>query len=278
VNIITNHMHPVSHRVTAERLLLLGWSRAILLQFAHPLIAAGVLEHSGFRDSPVAAVSRLYHTIGAMLAIAFGPHEASMRALDGIRAIHTRVHGSLRHDVGPFAAGTPYSAEDPALVLWVHATLLDSMVTTFERLIGPLSAAERDDYCAESAWVATELGANPDQIPRTWSAMRDYMDCTMASGAIVIGPDARELARALLWPSIATVLPGTGSINRLFTASLLPPTIRAAYGLPWSRRRAWAAARLERMIRIARHVSPTRLAWWAAARTSADSRTRTNPD
>src|SRR5689334_8440880 len=106
----------VARRVNAERLVVLGWSRAILLQLAHPLIAAGVYEHSTFRASPVAALSRLHHTVGAMLALTFRDEAERARALDGVRAIHARVNGTLKEPVGRFPAGTRYSAEDPELV------------------------------------------------------------------------------------------------------------------------------------------------------------------
>ena len=131
--------------------MLFGWTRAILLQFAHPLVAAGVHEHSGFRASPLAAVKRLRHTVQAMLAIAFGRDIDRDRAIDAIRQIHRRVNGVLTAPVGPFAAGTRYSAEDPALVLWVHLTLIESIVGSYELLVAPLSEPERDAYCAESA-------------------------------------------------------------------------------------------------------------------------------
>ena len=141
----------VAFRVNGERLVILGWSRAILLQLAHPLIAAGVFDHSGFRASPMAAIGRLYHTTRAMLAITFGDEPRRSAAIDGIRRIHTRVHGTLPDPVGPFPVGTPYSAEDPALLLWVHATLIESIVITYQHLVGPLSADERDAYCVASA-------------------------------------------------------------------------------------------------------------------------------
>ncbi len=257
---------PVAFRVTAERLMLLGWSRAILLQFAHPLVAAGVFEHSGFRASPLAAAARLRHTIDAMLAIAFGDETATARALAGIRAIHARVHGTLPHAVGPFAAGTKYSAEDPALVLWVHGTLADSMIHTFESLVAPLSAVERDAYCAESAWVAMALGARDGDVPRTWAAMRAYMDRTMASGVITVGPQARELARALMWSRFGLLIPGFGGTNRLLTTALLPPYFRSEYGLAWNARRERTAAVIAGTIRKARHVTPDSIALWASAR------------
>src|SRR5919108_1604147 len=96
----------ISVRVNAERLVLLGWTRAILLQLAHPLIAAGVYDHSSFRATPWAAASRLHSTIRAMLALSFGTDAEREHALHGIRAIHTRVHGHLTETVGVFPAGT----------------------------------------------------------------------------------------------------------------------------------------------------------------------------
>jgi uncharacterized protein (DUF2236 family) len=121
----------VSRRINAERLLLLAWLRAILLQLAHPLIAAAVAEHSSFRGSTAGAWARLRHTIDAMLALTFGTGVERDAALEGIRAIHRRVSGTLTQASGPFAAGTRYSAEDPALLAWVHATLIESIVLVY---------------------------------------------------------------------------------------------------------------------------------------------------
>ena len=76
----------MARRINGERVVVLGWTRAILLQIAHPLIAAGVHEHSRFRESPWAAAERLHSTIRAMLALTFGPEDATSRALEGILA------------------------------------------------------------------------------------------------------------------------------------------------------------------------------------------------
>jgi uncharacterized protein (DUF2236 family) len=256
----------VSHRVPAERLVLLGWSRAILLQLAHPLVAAGVHEHSDFRGSPIAAAARLHHTVGAMLSLVFGGPHGSRRTIDRIRGIHTRVNGTLSSDVGPFRAGTRYSAEDPALVLWVHATLVDSMLMAYERLVATLSDAERDAYCAESVWVAVALGAVDAEVPRTWPAMSDYMARTMESGMIAVGPQARELCRALLWPSLLGLLPGSAWLNRLLTADMLPEPIRAQYGFELTRGEQRLARRVCASIRVARRFTPDFVALWPSAR------------
>jgi uncharacterized protein (DUF2236 family) len=257
---------PISRRINAERLVLLGWSRAILLQLAHPLIAAGVYEHSSFRESPLAAISRLHHTVEAMLALTFRDGANRQRAIDGIRAIHTRVHGTLSQGVGPFPVGTPYSAEDPDLVLWVHVTLLDSVVLVYERLVAPLSPGERDAYCREAAGVALDLGARPSQVPMAWGDVRTHFDAMRASGALAVSPQAKELARALIEPPFAAFVRPLARLNRLVTFGLLPPEIREQYGVPWTDRDAAALVRWLDRIRRLRRVAPAVVTQWTDAR------------
>jgi uncharacterized protein (DUF2236 family) len=257
---------PVSRRINAERLVLLGWSRAILLQLAHPLIAAGVAEHSGFRASPLAAVARLHHTVRAMLALTFGSDEGRLRALDGIRAIHARVHGHLAAPVGPFPAGARYSAEDPALVVWVHATLLDSVPLVFDLLVDRLTDAERDTYCAEAAPLAIALGAEPREVPTDYAALREYLDRTYASGSIVVGPTARALAQAVMSPPGARIVAPAKWMNDLLTIGLLPQMVREQYGFAWSARRERALGMLLRGLRGGRRITPDRLALWRESR------------
>ena len=256
----------VSLRVNAERVVLLGWGRAILLQLAHPLIAAGVSHHSSFRSAPWAAATRLHATVRAMLALTFGTDAEREHALHGIRTIHRRVNGTLAHTVGPFPAGTRYSAEDPALVLWVHLTLLESIPLVYEQFVGPLSPGERDAYCAEAAWVAIALGAEADEVPRTWAETLRQIERTYQSGVIVVGPDARELAEPVIAPAVAWLAPPAAWLNRLITVGLLPPHIRQQYGLPWSPSRERTLQRVTPLVRRTRRLLPRRAALWASAR------------
>lgn len=257
----------ISQRVNAERLVVLGWPRAILLQLAHPLVAAGVAEHSSFRGGSAAAVSRLHHTIRAMLALTFGEAAARQGALEGIRAIHRRVHGRLPEAAGIFPAGTPYSAEDPALVLWVHATLLESIPLVYDRIVQPLTPDARDAYCAEAAEIAIDLGARAEEVPRTWRATEEYLARTYASGAITISAQARELAGAVLAPAFAWAVGPLARINRRVTVGLLPAHVRAQYGLEWDDRRDEVRlARTVRRLRTIRRVLPAAIASWPEAR------------
>jgi uncharacterized protein (DUF2236 family) len=257
---------PISHRVNAERLAVLGWGRAILMQLAHPLVAAGVYDHSSFRATPWAAAQRLHATIHAMVSLTFGTDAEREHALHGIRTIHRRVHGTLPEAVGPLPAGTCYSAEDPALVLWVHATLLESIPLVYERVIAPLTSAQRDAYCDEAAWVAIALGAREEQVPRTAGAVAAYLAEMYASGVITVGPQARELAAAVLSPRIGRLAPPVAGLHRLITAGLLPAHLRDQYGLPWSPRHDRRLARGLALSGALRRAVPRRLAIWPAAR------------
>lgn len=255
----------IARRVNAERLALLGWGRAILLQLAHPLVAAGVYEHSAFRASARVATVRLHATVRAMLALTFGTDAEREAALYAIRSIHQRVHGHLPSAVGPFAAGTPYSAEDPALVLWVHLTLLESVPMVYRQFVGPLSEGELDAYCEQAAWVAEALGARPSDVPRAWAGLQSQLRCAYASGAITVGPQARELARAVLWPGLGRLLPPAGWLNRLVTIGLLPDHVRAQYGFTWTSGQQRRLDRATPVIRAARRHLPAPAAQWGAA-------------
>jgi uncharacterized protein (DUF2236 family) len=260
------HSAAVARRINAERLALLGWSRAILLQLAHPLIAAGVSEHSTFRGSARAIAARLHHTVGAMLALTFGTPSSRDDTLDRIREIHRRVNGHLSARIGPFAAGTPYSAEDPELVLWVHVTLLDSIPLVYDRFVAPLSEAERDVYCVEAADTAVALGAREGDVPRTWDAARLLLNDAYASGRIVVGPQARALAEAVLAPPIPRPIAPVSALNRLVTIGLLPDGIRRQYGYEWSDRDERRLLRVTAVIHRVRRVTPEILALWPDAR------------
>jgi len=254
----------VSRRINAERLLVLAWVRAILLQLAHPLIAAGIADHSTFRGSTLAAFARFRHTVNAMIALTFGRDSERDAAVHAIRAIHRRVHGTLAQSCGPFSAGTPYSAEDAALLVWVHATLIESMVLVYEELVGCLSAAERDTYCGDAADLAVALGASNRDVPRTWNEVRAYMDDRFASGEIVVGQQALTLTASLLSPFRPRRLV-TPAISML-AAGLLPSHVRRQYGFPWNRQRARRFRRTMVLLRLMRRVLPSFLTQWRRAR------------
>jgi uncharacterized protein (DUF2236 family) len=246
--------------------LLLGWGRAILMQFAHPLVARGVAEHSAFRAEAFGGWRRLHRTLGAMLALTFGDRVEAQRAADRINAIHERVNGQLPRAAGPFAAGTPYTACDPALLAWVHATLVDSFLLAYERYVRRLSPAERDAYCAESADIEGLLRIPAGALPRTAAALESYVAGRLASGEIRVTDTARTLARGVLYPPMSAPAWPALAVMRLAATGLLPPALRDEYGFPWNARRAATLRASTAAIRTLLPVVPPVFRHWPAAR------------
>lgn len=255
-------MSAVARRVNGERIALAGWSRAILLQVAHPLVAAGVAAHSDFHAGAASSARRLHHTVGAMLGLTFGTPADRARVIAGIRTLHRRVNGTLTEPVGRFPAGTRYSAEDPALVLWVHATIVESTVIAYDTLVATLSSGDRDEYCRDAASVAVELGARPDEVPLDWDGLERYLEGVYASDTLAVGRDGGAIAAALLSGSFARLVGPVGWMNRLITAGWLPPTLRAAYGLRWDDGCDRRFRRALAVLRGLRRATPRVLACW----------------
>jgi uncharacterized protein (DUF2236 family) len=235
-------------KINSEVVLLLGWGRAILLQFAHPLVAAGVAEHSLFVRQPRGRVKRLRQTVRAMLQLTFGTLDEAGAAAGGINRIHDYVQGELHAAAGPFPAGTRYSAHDPELLRWVHATLMDTFPMTYRRFVGPLSREEQEGYYREATGLEPLLGVPEGYFPKTIYELYAYLDEMVASGQIVVTDTARRLAEevlrpplpplprrlALLEPIVRLAVTPVGWLAALPAIGMLPPAIRAAYGFRWS--------------------------------------------
>lgn len=233
-------------RVSAEPVLLFGGGRALLLEVAHPLVAAGVAEHSDFERDPF---GRLQRTLDAMSAIVFRPRAAALAAARGVEAAHASVRGRLRCDAGPFRAGTPYSGRDPELVLWVWASLVDTGLLVYERFVAPLDAAARTAYYADQRGVARLLGVPDVLLPATHTAFRRYVDRMLSGDVLTVTEQGRAVARAVLDPAVR--VPGQRRVADL-TAALLPPRLREAFGLDWDEERARRVERLVASVRALR--------------------------
>jgi hypothetical protein len=149
----------------------------------------------------------------------------------------------------------------------VHVTLMESIPLVYERLIAPLTIAERDAYCTDAARVALALGARDADVPRSWAGVRRHLDDTIATGTIAVSPQARELSQALLAPRFPVIAAPATWINRLFSVGDLPPFLRAQYGLSWTERDDRALTRVSGLIRALRPGTPGAIAIWPQART-----------
>ena len=261
----------IFRRVNREAVLLLGGQRALLLQLAHPLVAAGVADHSDFLAHPL---RRLWRTVDTMLRIVHGDRataEAAARALD---AVHARVQGTLADGTAAFPAGTPYRAHDPALLLWVHATLVDSALVTYECFVRPLAADERERFYAESQIVARLLGVPEDRLPGSCGAFARYVEETITGRALDPMPTARRLADAILHPPLAFLPRLVGDVGAVVTLGLLPPLVRERYGLPWDAKRERGFAIARSVVRAVLPVLPDVLRAMPQARRAERLRAR----
>ena len=256
----------IAWKINSEIVLLLGWGAAMLLQLAHPLVAAAVTDHSLFLSDPRGRARRLRHTIETMLSLTFGSPEQVAGAARCINAIHDRVHGQLRETAGALAAGSPYSAHDPKLLRWVHATVLDTFPRAYELYVGPLTPDEKNRYCAEASAVAPLLGIPEGYLPATTAQVEAYMEAMLASGEIAVSDSARVLAREIVSPATAALPRPLYWVAALPSVGLLPPSVRQAYGFSWDRRHRAALNVSAALLRHPVSRAPSLVRHWPIAR------------
>lgn len=221
----------ITWKITSEAAITLGGSRAVLMQLAHPLVAAGVSEHSSYMTDPFGRADRTF-VLGQMLT--FGSAKTAHEAARTINRLHTHVFGTLPANAGAFSSGTPYRARDPELLLWVHATLIDTILLVYPLLIGPLSLDEQEKYYQESKATARLLGLSPKDMPETLHDLQHYVNNIVYSNRLAATLPARQLAHQLMYPPAPLSLRPLMHFNTFVTCSLLPQPIRDIYGLDWN--------------------------------------------
>ncbi len=214
-----------------EAVLLLGGGRALLMQIAHPLVAAGVAEYSNFKNDPL---GRLQRTLDTMFSLTFGSRKEVRAACARINSVHATVHGKLSRPSPGFPAGTPYDARDPALLLWVHATLVDTAMLVYGRYVRELSALERERYYQESKEHTALFGIPGSLVPKDAERFRAYVHEMTEHGPVRVSATARELAASILNPAVPLAYSWAFRLLNFVTTGLLPPKLRAGFGLPWS--------------------------------------------
>ena len=211
----------VARRLNRELFVALGSTAAVLLQVAHPLVAAGVDQHSDFRRDPF---GRFHRTANTSLDAVFGDTSRAKRALRRIDARHVAVKGTD-------ADGRHYRAQDPQLLLWVQATLVLTSLRWYELVAGRLSPTDRQRYWDEGKVFARELGVPDELFPTTIGDLERY-EREMLGTAVAPNVTSRIVARSVLHPFAA--LPGAAYWPLdVIAAGLVPRSLRDAFGLRW---------------------------------------------
>jgi uncharacterized protein (DUF2236 family) len=225
-------------RVNRERSVAFSGGRALLMQAAHPLAFAGFYAHT---DAMAEPYKRLERTAQVMYAVYFGERAEAERLTRRVRSMHSKVRGTLEEPAGPFAAGTPYAADDPDLLLWVLATLVDSALVVYSKYVRPLTRAERATYWREFKAVGNLFGLADADMPDTLADFESYMDEMVNGELLYVTPLARELAiEVVLRPPAPMWARGLVEAVNQTTIGLLPEPIRRQYGFSWDPARAIA--------------------------------------
>jgi len=243
-------------RVNGEAVLLLGGGRALLLQVAHPGVAAGVAEFSDYRSDPW---RRLYRTLDTTLTIVFGDDEPSSAASARLRRVHRGIAGTDDR-------GEPYRALDPELLLWVHATLIDTSLAMYERFVGHLTPAELERYYEEMKALGEAYSIPREAMPTDYEAFRRYWD-SMLAGGLRVTETTRDVADAVLRPDLTPLAWPAVELLRMVTVGTLPAGLRSELGLSWGPARERALAGSQQAVRRLMPLLPSLVRRFPNART-----------
>lgn len=248
----------VTWRVMREPILLMGAGRALLMQAAHPLVAQGAIDHSNYASDPY---GRLERTVEWVTVVCFGTTEEATRATARVVALHRRVKG---HVPAPTAtkqvpSGTAYTADDPELLRWVHASFVETMLATHDALVGGLHEEERDAFVHEWDAVAALFGLPRRLLWRDARAMRTYVRRQVERGPARPGPGSRTVAETVLRPPVSSpALRPAAELLAFVAVGLLPDPVRRGYGLPWTPAHAAGHRAVRIWLRSMRHAMPRR--------------------
>jgi uncharacterized protein (DUF2236 family) len=210
----------VTWQVHADSAMLIGGIRALLLQTIHPLAMAGVADHSAYRTDPT---GRLWRTASFVGTTTYGTTVEARQAVAIVKKVHERV-------VGQAPDGRAYAANDPHLMAWVHHTLVESFLVSYQRYgASKLSEADADRYVEEQARLGDLMGvASP---ARSVSELREAMGSIR--NELKAGSQARSAIRFLLVPPLQLAARGPYAVLCAAAVGLLPAWVRWDLRIPY---------------------------------------------
>lgn len=241
-------------RVGREAALFLGAGRALLLQLAHPWVAAGIAQHSRALSNPI---GRFHRTFEIMFTLIFGDLDRAVGAARRLHRRHSAIKGHRPAAAGWLEKGTLYSANDAAALMWVHATLTETALTVHDLVLPPLTVEERERYYQEARLLGAMFGLPVEEQPPNWEAFVRYNEGMWRSNTIAVSLEARQIAEHT-FRGAGTLLRPPGWY-RSVTTHLLPEVLRAGFGLRYGMKERRMAERALAWIGRAYPALPTSL-------------------
>jgi uncharacterized protein (DUF2236 family) len=221
----------IIRRLYREHVMVLAGPRALLMQAAHPVAWAGFYAQTTSKDEPY---ERLHRTAQIVELVTYGSRREAERATRRVRAMHKKVRGELFEDAGPFPAGTPYAADNPELLLWILATLVDSGMTVYQRYVRELTPGERESLWQDYRIFGRLFGLPDAAMPASYGDFRRYMRRMLDGEDLYVTDEARTTAREIVMrPPVPLAARPLVELANFVTVGLLPPRIRREYGFSW---------------------------------------------
>ncbi|WP_315767911.1 MULTISPECIES: oxygenase MpaB family protein [unclassified Bradyrhizobium] len=234
----------VTWQVNREAAIFLGAGRALLLQLAHPWVAAGIADQSHVFADPL---GRFHRTFNIVFTMVFGTRDQAIAVAQRLYRRHAAVVGEMPEAVGPFAAGSRYCANEVNALRWVHATLVETALLAHDLMLAPLGPVERERYWTEAKLFATLFGIPQEALAPTWGGFQAYATEMLESDVLTVSAAARDIAHRIFSGAATRLAPPFW--YRALTAQMLPERLRLAFDLPFGTAEQRSAQRAVRWLR-----------------------------
>lgn len=206
-----------------------GSGRALLLQTAHPWVTAGIDEHSIVREDPMLRARRTFINIFTMV---YGSMPQVMASANLVHKSHNSITGEIPYEAGAFKKHSEYRANEINAMIWVHATLWDTLVRMYEEMEEPLTKEEKERFYEETKLFAMLFGIPRESLPPDWNSFMAYNEAMWNSPQLTVTPAAIKLKEDLFHArSLWLILPLYA--QEIISARNLPPRIREGYGMDY---------------------------------------------
>jgi uncharacterized protein (DUF2236 family) len=244
----------VTWRVNREAAIFLGAGRALLLQLAHPWVAAAIADHSRVFADPL---GRFHRTFNVTFTMVFGSLEQALASSRRLYRRHTSVTGVLSEAAGSFPPASPYCANEVAALQWVHATLTETALLAHDLVLPQLADDERDRYWIEARLFAGLFGIPQSSQPADWKSFTAYTAAMATSDVLTVNSAARDIAGQIFSGRVTGIRVPVW--YWALTAQMLPERLRMGFGLPFGAAERRSANRALDLIRRIYPLLPDRL-------------------